>query len=299
MTLKHLVISGGGPIMIQFISAIQHLEKNEVVNMKNIESIYATSAGAIVGVFICLKYDWETINDYIIKRPWHDVFPIKIQNIFEAYTKKGIFDIKTIEKCFKPLLDAKDIPMDVNLEDFYKLSNIDLHIFSFEINEYKVQDISHITHPKLSLMTAIQMTCGLPILVTPVCIDDKCFIDGGLSCNYPLNYCIESGKNPDEILGFKNKYSHEKEYINNDSTLLDFLLSFLFKAVFSISTDHIQKEIKNEIICDSRHLSFDVLKNVLSNLETRQNLFINGTETAIKFIDNLKNGIQELNDSIL
>jgi len=299
MTLKHLVISGGGPIMIQVIGAIQHLEKNEIINMKNIESIYATSAGAIVGVLICLKYDWETINDYIIKRPWQDVFPIKVQNIFEAYTKKGIFDIKTIEKCFKPLLDAKDIPMDINLEDFYKLSNIDLHIFSFEINEYKIQDISHMTHPNLTLTTAIQMTCGLPILVTPVCIDNKCFIDGGLSCNYPLNYCIESGKNPDEILGFKNKYSDEKAYINNDSTLLDFLLSFLYKALFSISTDHIQKEIKNEIICDSRYLSFDVLKNVLSNLETRQNLFINGTETAIKFIDNLKNSVQELNDSIL
>jgi predicted acylesterase/phospholipase RssA len=64
--------------------------------MKNIESIYGTSAGAIVAVMISLRYDWDTINDYIIKRPWHDVFPIKIQNILDAYTKKGIFDIKTV-----------------------------------------------------------------------------------------------------------------------------------------------------------------------------------------------------------
>ena len=58
MTIKHLVISGGGPIMIQILGAIQHLEKNEKVDMKNIESIYGTSAGAIVGVLICLKFDW-------------------------------------------------------------------------------------------------------------------------------------------------------------------------------------------------------------------------------------------------
>jgi predicted acylesterase/phospholipase RssA len=283
MVIKHLVISGGGPIMIQFIGAIQHLEKNEIVNMNNIESIYGTSAGAIVGVLICLKYDWETINDYIIKRPWHDVFSIKVHNIFDAYTKKGIFDIKTFEKCFKPLLDAKDISMDINLEDFNKLSKIDLHLFSFEINEYQVQDISHLTHPTLSLMTAIQMTCALPILVTPVCIDKKCYIDGGMSCNYPLNYCIESGKNPDEILGFKNKYSDEKEHVNSESTLLDFLLSFLFKAVFSVSTDHIQPQIKNELICNSCYLSFDVLKNTLSNIEVRKTLFNNGTEIAVKF----------------
>ena len=299
MTIKHLVISGGGPIMVQILGAIQHLEKNEVVDMKNIESIYGTSAGAVVGILICLKYDWETINDYIIKRPWHDVFPIKVQNIFDAYTKKGIFDIKTIEKCFKPLLDAKDISMDINLEDFYKLSNIELHMYSFEINEYKVQDISYLTHPKLSLMTALQMTCGLPIFVTPVCMDNKCYIDGGMACNYPLNYCIESGKIHDEILGFKNKYSEEKANINSDSTLLDFLFSFLFKAVFSVSTYNIQPKIKNEVFCDTVCVNFDILKNALSNIEVRRNLFKNGTESAEKFILNLQNSIEELNESIL
>ncbi len=36
MTIKHLVISGGGPIMFQIISAIQELERKEYLNMKNI-----------------------------------------------------------------------------------------------------------------------------------------------------------------------------------------------------------------------------------------------------------------------
>ena len=299
MTIKHLVISGGGPIMVLVLGAIQHLEQNNFVDMKNIESIYGTSAGAIVGVLICLKYDWETINDYIIKRPWQDVFPIKVQNIFDAYTKKGIFDIKTIEKCFKPLLDAKDIPMDINLENFYNLTKIELHLFSFEINEYKVHDISYLTHPNLSLMLAIQMTCALPVLVTPVCIDDKCYIDGGMSCNYPLNFCITSGKIPDEILGFKNKYSDKKDSINLESTLLDFLLSFLFKAVLSVNTDHSQPQIKNEVICDVQYLTFNVLRNALSDIETRRDLFKNGTETADIFISSLKDCVQELSESLL
>jgi predicted acylesterase/phospholipase RssA len=299
MTIKHLVISGGGPIMVQILGAIQHLEQHNFVDMKNIESIYGTSAGAIVGILICLKYDWETINDYIIKRPWQDVFPIKVQNIFEAYTKKGIFDIKTIEKCFKPLLDAKDIPMDINLEDFYNLTKIELHLFSFEINEFKVHDISYLTHPTLSLMLAVQMTCALPVLVTPVCIDDKCYIDGGMSCNYPVNFCITSGKIPDEILGFKNKYSDKKDNINLESTILDFLLSFLFKAVFSVNTDSSQPQIKNEVVCDVQYLTFDVLRNALSNAEVRRDLFKNGTETASNFLSKLKDSIQELSESIL
>jgi predicted acylesterase/phospholipase RssA len=297
MTIKHLVISGGGPTFVQVLGAIQQLEKLGFVDMKNIVSIYGTSAGMIVGILVCLGFDWETINDYIIKRPWKDVFPIRVQNIFDAYTKKGIYDIKTFEKCFKPLFDAKDIPMDITLDDFYKLTNIELHMFTFEVNEYKVHDISHLTHPTLPLMVALQMTCSLPILVTPVCMQDKCYIDGGMACNYPLNYCIETGKAPDEILGFKNKYGDTKNNINEESTILDFLLSFLFKAVFSVSTDNQQPSIKYEIICDTQYMTFDMLRNSLTDIEVRRDLFKNGCESACRFFENLKqlqNSVQEL-----
>ena len=298
MTIKHLVISGGGPVLVHVLGAIQHLEENNYLDRKEIKSIYGTSAGAIVGVLLCLGFDWETIRDYIIKRPWQDVFPVKVQNIFDAYTKKGVFDIKTFEKCFRPLLDAKDINMDINLEDFYKLSNIELHLFAFEINEYKIHDVSYLTYPKLSLLSAIQMSCALPLLVTPVCIEDKCFIDGGFSCNYPLNYCIESGKLPDEILGFKNKYDIQKTVINAESTILDFMTTFLFTTISRFNTENEQQEIKNEVICDARYLSIDVLRTAASSVDARRELFNSGIETATKFLSGLKDSVQELHESV-
>jgi len=287
MTIKHLVISGGGPILFQITSAIQELERKEYLNMKNIESIYGTSAGAIVAVMISLRYDWDTINDYIIKRPWHDVFPIKIQNILDAYTKKGIFDIKTVEKCFKPLFDAKDISLNITMKDFFNLTNIDIHMCSFELNEYKVKDISHETFPDLPLLTAVQMTCALPVLVTPVFIDDKCFIDGGVGCNYPLCFCVDSGKPVDEILGFKNNYENENDSkIGENSTLLDYILNFLFKALNYIHDNNVQPTIKNEIIFDTIYINFDVLKNALNKIEVRRNLFEKGKQAAIRFLEN-------------
>jgi predicted acylesterase/phospholipase RssA len=284
MTIKHLVISGGGPSLIQTLGAIQHLDKNKFIDLNNIETIYGTSAGAIIGSMICMKYDWETINDYVIKRPWHDVFKMNVEKIFEAYTKKGIFDSKTIEKCFKPLLDAKDISMTVTLEEFYKYSKIELHFFTFEINDFKVEDISYLTHPKLSLLTAIQMTSGIPVLITPICVDDKCYIDGGIICNYPLNYCVESGKNVDEILGFKNKYEDTNSRINSESTLLDFIMSFLYNIIYSFSRGIIQPSIKNEVVYKTSHLSIDYLKSTLSSSETRQSLLTSGEEAAAEFL---------------
>ena len=288
MTIKHLVLSGGGPSMIQYLSALQHLENKQFLDIQNIESVYGTSAGAIIAILICLKYDWETINDYIIKRPWQDVFVIKVQHIFDAYTKKGIFDIKIIEKCFKPLLDAKDISMEITLEDFYKYSNIELHLFTFEINEFQLEDISYLNYPKLPLLTALQMTCGLPILMTPVCLDNKCYIDGGIVCNYPLKYCIESGKKSEETLGFKNIYNKDKNCVDKDSTLLDFIMNFLFKIINSLSLDHIQPTAKYEIALNTSLLSINVLKTALSNIEVRKDLFKSGEESATAFLEQLE-----------
>jgi predicted acylesterase/phospholipase RssA len=290
MTIKHLVISGGGPILLQIIATIQYLEANNIFNLSDIQSIYGTSAGSIIGVFICLHFDWETLNDYLIKRPWQEVFQLKAQNIFDSYNNKGIFDIKTIEKCFKPLFDAKDIPIDINLNDFYELTKIELHFFSFEMNEYKMEDISYITYPKLSLIKAVQMSCCVPLLFTPVFIENKCFIDGGISCNYPLNYCIESGKNSDEIFGFKKILINRNNTnsINTNSTIIDFVLYFLYRAVFNINKDSLHPEIKNEISYDMNVLSVDLFHTCLSSTEYRKELFNKGIEIAVEYVTKLK-----------
>ena len=295
--IKHLVISGGGPTMIQTLGTIQHLEENKFIDFNNIETIYGTSAGAIIGVLICLRYDWTTLYDYIIKRPWHEVFPVNIQNIFDAYTKKGIFDDKTVIKCFKPLLDAKDISLNISLKDFYEYSKIELHMFSFEVNSFNVEDISYLTHPDLNLITAIQMSCALPVLMTPICSDGKCYIDGGVTCNYPLKNCIETNKNIEEILGFKNNYdnqydNHNKNQIDSNSTLLDFITSFLFKLIHSVSSNNTtQTSITYEVICNADFLTINTLKSALYSIETREQLYTNGIESAIKFLSNLENSV--------
>lgn len=290
--IKHLVISGGGPSMIQSLGAIQQLEKENFISMTDIESIYGTSAGAIVGIMLCLKFDWETLNDYIIKRPWQDVFPIKVQNIFDAYTKKGIFDEKVIEKCYKPLFDAKDLSIQLTLKELYDYSGIEMHFFTFEVNDFQTVDISYLTHPDLSVIKATQMTCGLPILVSPVIIDNKCYIDGGVVCNYPLKYCIETKKNIDEILGFKNQYdSVDNNQIDSNSTLLDFIMNFLFKVIRSLSTDNIQPKIPNEVTYGVDFLSIGVLKDALSSVQTREILLKSGMDSASSFLNTKRENI--------
>jgi len=137
------------------------------------------------------------------------------------------------------------------------------------------------------------MSCALPVLMSPICKDGKCYIDGGVTCNYPLKNCIDSNKNIEEILGFKNQYEeHNKSQIDSNSTLLDFVTNFLFKLIHSISSNNtIQSSITYEVISNTDFISISTLKSALYSTEIREQLYLSGIETATKFLSNLENSV--------
>ena len=284
MTIKHLVFTGGGAhAVIKCIAAYQKLIDNKFVDLNEIETIWGTSAGTIIAVLIALKYDWNTINEYIIERPWSELLNIKIDRIIDLYHKKGLYDIDIFEKMFKPLFDVVDIPITITLEEFYEFSKIEIHFSTFEINSFQLEDICYKTHPKLPVLQAIQMSCGLPAIVVPVYIENKIYIDGGLKTSYSLDKCIEAGHKHDEILGFKNKMNDNSSVITNDTNLLDYILKLLFKIVNSVLIRS-SAAIKYEIEFPPLSITFDILKECSQNKELRQQLFREGEEIAINYL---------------
>ncbi len=201
MTIKHLVICGGGPSVFRTVGALYHLEDHHFWDIANIQTIYGSSAGALFGAMLCLKFDHDTITSYLINRPWHEAYPIKISQIMEIYTKKGLYDHKFAEIIFKPLLRAKNLPLTITLKELFEYSNIELHIFSLELNQFKTVDLSYKTHPDLPLLDSLAMSCAIPMLFAPVCKNNECYVDGGIIMNYPVNNCINNGNALDEILG--------------------------------------------------------------------------------------------------
>ena len=292
MTIKHIVFSGGGPSGLIVLGTIQKLMTQCYFNIENIESIYSTSAGALLGIILCLKYDWETINTYFIKRPWHDAFPITAEQLFNAYYKKGIFDNKAFETFFKPLFDAKNIPLNITLLEFYKYSNIELNMFSLEMNEYKLTLISHKTYPNLPLLTAVHMTCAIPMIITPVCFENKCFVDGGILNNYPLKNCLTDHPEKNEIIAFKNEYvetflnAGENNFINETSNLYDFGLSLIRNIITNLNEITFEN-IENEVICKTEVMSIEFFKKTVNDEDFRQYLLDYGIQIGDDFLTNV------------
>jgi predicted acylesterase/phospholipase RssA len=293
MTIKHLVISGGGPIGFSYLGAIEYLSDNGFLNMENIESIYATSIGAIVSVMLALKYDCPTIRKYVIERPWKDIFKLSAKQIMETYTNKGIYDIKITEKTFKPLLEANDLSINITLKEFYEYSQKDIHFFVFDLNAYKTVEITHTEYPNLLLIKAIYMSCSLPGIFIPTIMDDKCLIDGGPLANYPLNYCLRDHNNKEEILGFNFVYKNEdgtecsgNNIINKEADMLDYVLALSLNSVNYITTSIKYDNIENVIECCSSttSLTIDSISHTVGTIEGRQELYDKGIEYAKRFL---------------
>ena len=281
MTIKHLVFSGGGPTGLLTYGAVSHLSKTGFWQLSNIESIYGCSIGAYIGFILSLGYEFDWLDDYLIKRPWNKVVSASSISLVDIYGQKGLLNEKFFIDAIIPLLKGKDLNETITLAELYEFNHIDLHFYTTNINSAKLDkvDLSHTTHPNLSIVKALRMTMAFPIIFQPVCEDDGCYVDGGLLNNFPLNDCINITKctNKDEILAFKNIWKVHKNNICDKSSMIDFFLVLLKKMQASIDTEPIQEEVKYTVRCLVEDVAeFEIWNKVLENESIRQQLIEKG-----------------------
>ena len=287
--IRHLVLSGGGPSGIQTLGALYHLETNGFWSLNNIESIYSTSIGGIISILVALKFDWQSIIDYVIMRPWHETASININQVFEIFTKKGIYDVSFIHMFFRPFFNARDISVHITLQEFFELTKVETHFYCLDINQFAIEDVSHKTHPDFELLTAVYVSAAVPVIFSPIYIDNKCLIDGGLVLNYPLQYCVRDvGEDKiGEILGVKNSYVNEEfRTIRSESTIIDFMLNIITHLV---ARSNMQQDlvVPHEVICETQVMSLTYMQESLNSRENREKLLQSGVQFAVKFLAGL------------
>lgn len=288
MTIKHLVFGGGGAGGYAIYGAIKWLAKNNYWNIENIESMYSTSIGALISIYVALNYDWNILDDYLIKRPWDKVINIKPLDIINIWKEKGVFNESVIKLILKPLLEAKELSEDITLKELYEFNNIDLHFYTTDINRVLPEkiDLSYKTHPDLELYKAAAMSAAIPIIFSPICDNSFCYIDGGLLNNFPLDDCIERNKNIDEILAIKVNTELEIDYINSESTFPNYLYTLVEGMRKLISTENRQTVIPNIVYCKLETNCFSNWMEALINENKRKEIIEVGERCGEKFLNN-------------
>jgi predicted acylesterase/phospholipase RssA len=128
------------------------------------------------------------------------------------------------------------------------------------------------------------MTSAFPLIFTPVIVDDKCYIDGGIFSNYAVNICLEeTGCKHEEILGVKKYQSSDinDDLITEESSVIDFLEKITLNIFNRVSDELVLKKIPYEIVCNMNiFTTYDSWTQLPFSSEHRNNLISYGIKTA-------------------
>jgi len=286
--IKHLVISGGGGTGLAYYSILRESNKDGFWNIDDIDTVHGVSAGSYLVFFIAvLKHiGWDAYDDYIIKRPWEQLFTTK--NIFNAYNNVGIFGREIIENIFSPILKAADLSLNITLQELYDFTGIELHYYTTNLDTYEYVDLSHKTHPDLSLIDAAYCSSAVPVLFRPNRMNGEVYVDGAFLCNYPIQQCINLVKNCDEIFGIKKKStksktkrppfdSLSKEITGSDkeypeqkseySNIIDYLLDIIAKTAKKMAIEN--TESKYTMYIEDKTTNVWEIYNTIKSKESR------------------------------
>lgn len=277
--IKHLVISGGGHSFFTFYGILNESQKQNYVIMDNIESIYGTSAGALIGFILSLRLENEILDKYLIDRPWGKIFNINIEQIFGMFDNLGIYGKSHMCEIINPLLCSKDLSPDITLLELYEYNNIEFHSFATELNELQCIDFSYKTHPSWKVADVLAATCAIPLIFKPVFIDDKCYIDGCITNDFPI---LEFMKDHDvEDAFFIKKENHHDIAINKFSTFTNYITSLIQKLLIK-SVNYTSP--KNLVMVTDSLCTLNEILDVSSNEDKRKELINVGVELFNSFI---------------
>lgn len=291
MTIKNIVISGGGPSALLCYGIIKYLTDVKYFNIEDIECYYGTSSGAILSVILIMGFEYETLDDYFLKRQWNKVFDLKQNNNYDLInylTDKGIDGKEFIIKLFEPLMTSKNIDINITLLEFYNLTKKKLFIYGSELNNSNKIDtieISYETFPEMRLIDALTITTSIPFVFKPIIYKNMCFVDGGLLNNFPLNNCLERN-NKEEIFGMGNYIIKPSEKITETTDFMDYIAIIIQKTYNTLKKQH--NKIENLINYDITDIrSIDSWVNYLIDNNKKIELIEKGEEYAKKYLKSL------------
>ena len=323
-TIKHLVISSGGPAGHMMYSVLRTLNIKGVWDMKDIKSIYGSSIGSYIAIILALRYEWEVMDDYLIKRPWEKIFVSssssaaaaaaaaassidvndhlhlsgssladaknKLGHIFQLYNTHGLYGLKEFTETLRPALQGKDMTTKITFQEFYDRTGIEVHFTVTEMNKFQAIDFSYKTHPTQSLVEACYMSCCYPFGFAPIYRDGCCYLDGGIVNDYPLHECIRNQKcGLGEILGVKVLWEKKPASLTEKSSLLQFIYTFFNQINSNFYENRATKAIPNEVVCVSKVFSIRDWMNWVKDENYRRDLVLRGETFANVFLSYRRN----------
>ena len=270
----NIVINGGGTIFFNAYGALKQSNLSGIWSHYSVKSYYVTSACGILAIMLALQYSWEELDDFIIKRPLHNVWKFNVLNIFDYYKNRGIYGIEVLQDTFGPLLKGKDLELAVTLKEFYEATGKTIYLYAVKLSTFETVEFSHISHPDMQLLTAVHASAALPILFKPAEYAGELYTDGGFMLNYPLAKCRAD---PATILGVRNAYLENTTNINDVKGIFEYL-SYILNMMVDKSQCETTVKPRYEILLKTGFIDYTTIWSLAKNPAEREALIKKGAD---------------------
>ena len=280
--IEFIVLQGGGTDIMAAYAILAEAHKAGFWKLENIKAIYGSSAGALIGLIILLDFEWNIIDNYLVNRPWQKLFTFSIDKLINSYTTRGFLDKATLEQMVIPLFKAKDISLEITLQELYDITGIDFHIKTTELTELSSVNLSHTTHPEWRVVDALYASSALPVLFPPLLIHGGVYADGGILDNFPVLQCIADYNlqdNTDGILGICNPMNRSIEKVKHfepEKTMADYMHYLFLVIEIRLQKDLYAPKIKNEVFLNTPGISIPNIFKVMTDKKERVKLLEHG-----------------------
>lgn len=238
-----LILSGGGLKGFGYIGGLKVLENNNIISIKKIKNYYANSVGTIISLLLSIGYTPEFLEEFIIKFDFKKVIPkLNFSNILNNL---GISNGNEIMIIIQTMFLKKTKIKDMTFKEFYEKYNIKLNFITTNYTLGIEEVLSINNTPDLSVLLAVRMSISIPLIFTPVIINNNMYIDGFLTNNFPIDK-IDIEKNNYLAFNIRNNYN------NNNPNILEYIKGCINIAISNINKNQIN--IKNNKIID---INFD------------------------------------------
>jgi predicted acylesterase/phospholipase RssA len=250
-----IVIAGGAVKVLSTIGCLKYLEEHNMTG--SIKNYVGTSAGAIMCLFMILGYKSIEIVEFM-KEALKDniISTFDMSKVFNFISDYGISDGSNLVEMLERILYKKMRQKDINFMDLAKKIGKHLVICVANLSDEQVEFFSVDTCPHMSIITAIKASCAVPFIFTPVKVNDKLYVDGGMYNNFAIDYFKDHRLK--DILGLNIR---QKNYQNTSDIISYsiFIINSLINRVNKKNYDDISRNIVTIDIEDNDCFSFNTL----------------------------------------
>lgn len=269
-----LVVPGGGMKGFILLGCLQYCIDNNII--QSVKKFIGTSVGAILCYLLCIGYSPVEIITYLHLNKY--IEKTSNFNIIDMINSKGAVTFNHIQEALEKMTIekiGKFLTLGKLKEEFGK----ELYCVTYNMSVCSTEYINCNTHPDMPCLTALRMSCNLPLVFERFKYMENYYIDGGVSDNFPIEKAKEIGG---KILGLELKIN-EKAFKDEPS---EGMMSYLLKIFQIFSINSITKNYNiNENCCLIPLETTDVLNafDFSINSKIKLDMFSSGYESSKKF----------------